>query len=251
MPGPIFSNAVITAGGRVKDAYAAAAGTRVKALARVRGESMLDRAIAALRGAGIVRIAVVGGDEVRAACADRVDRVIDEGPTGAENVRRALAAWPDDGEPLVYATSDLPYVTAPAVADFIARAPHASVSIALSEAQAFDSRFPRAPAAFGITLAGERVVNGGIFLLPGHGIARVAALATRFFDARKQPWKMATLVSPLAVVRLCLGRLSVAHLEAEGERMSGLPACAVRDCMPELAYDADDLDEYRYACANA
>ena len=61
--------AVVTAGGRVDGEYARLAGTTVKALAMVRGVSMLDRILDALRGAGATHIAVVGGAEVRAACA--------------------------------------------------------------------------------------------------------------------------------------------------------------------------------------
>src|SRR5690348_9646226 len=116
---------------------------------------MLDRIIAALRAAGASRIALVGGDEVRAAAQDKIERFIDESPSGSQNMLRALRAWPDDGEPLLYATSDLPYVTAAAVTDFIARMPAATLGIPLSEYADFTARFPGAPEA-GITLAGER-----------------------------------------------------------------------------------------------
>jgi CTP:molybdopterin cytidylyltransferase MocA len=243
--------AVITAGGRVDAAYARLAGTDVKALASVRGTTMLDRIIAALRGAGVTRIAVVGGSSVRKASAGRVERLIDESESGSENVLRALRAWPDDDDdPLLYATSDLPYVTAEAVADFATRARAGAIAIALAEHAAFTARFPDAP-PFGIELARERVVNGGIFSLPCGSRARVAELATQFFRARKAPWRMATLVSPIAVLRWSTGRLSIAQLEAEAERAVKLPAQAVRGCAPELAFDADTVAEYQYACETA
>ncbi|MBV8722740.1 MAG: NTP transferase domain-containing protein, partial [Candidatus Eremiobacteraeota bacterium] len=59
--------AVITAGGRITGEFAREAGTPIKALVRVRGVTMLDRIVDALRGAGAQRIAIVGGEEVRAA----------------------------------------------------------------------------------------------------------------------------------------------------------------------------------------
>ncbi len=241
--------AVITAGGRIGAPYADEAGTEVKALAFVRGATMLDRIIDSLRGAGVTRIAVVGGTDVRDACADRVERIVDESPSGAENVLRALRAWQEDGEPLLYATSDLPYVTADAIADFVRRVPDGAIAMAVSEHATFEARFPGAPPC-GIDLARERVVNGGIFSLPGGSRARVADLATRLFDARKAPWRMATLVSPVAMLRLAAGRLSVAHIEREAHRVVKHPAAAVRDCAPELAFDADTIAEYRYACEN-
>lgn len=243
--------AVVTAGGRVDASYASLAGTDIKALARVRGATMLDRIIDALRGAGVARIAVVGGASVREACVDRVERIVDESPSGTQNVLRALQAWPDDdGQPLLYATSDMPYVTAVAVADFVRRAPDGSIAMALSEHTDFVARFPDAP-PYGIDLARERVVNGGVFSLPCGSCAKVAELATRFFQARKASWRMATLVSPLAMLRLAAGRLSIAHIEREAQRVVGLPAAAVRGCAPELAFDADTVAEYHYACENS
>src|SRR5579863_6590788 len=126
---------------------------------------MLARMIGTLRSAGATRIAVIGGDEVRSACGADVDRFVDESVSGSENLLRALRAWPEDGEALLYATSDLPYVTAEAIAAFIVRVPSGALAVALAEFADFATRFPDPP-PFGITLARERVVNGGVFVLP-------------------------------------------------------------------------------------
>jgi GTP:adenosylcobinamide-phosphate guanylyltransferase len=244
-------NAVITAGGRIDGEYARAAGTEVKALAAVRGETMLARTIAALRGAGVKRIAVVGGEDVHLACEASVDLVIPEKARGSENIIAALRAWPEYREPLVYATSDMPYVAPAAVADFIARSPDGHFALSLCEFNAFVERFPEAPSGFGIKLAGERVVNGGLFVIPAGSGERLAGLAAQFFDARKEPWRMVKLINPMAALRFAFGRLSIAHLEVEASRIGGLPATAVRECAPELGFDADDAAEYEYANAHA
>jgi GTP:adenosylcobinamide-phosphate guanylyltransferase len=241
--------AVVTAGGRIDGEYARLAETTVKALALVRGVSMLDRILDALRGAGATRIAVVGGAEVRAACGERVERVVDEAATGEQNVALALHAW-DDEEPLLYATSDLPYVTAASVADFVRRVPLGAIGMPLAEHADFTSRFAGAPTA-GIVLAGERVVNGGVFVLPPGSRSHVARLAAAFFSARKAPWRMASLIGPIPLLRLALRRLSVAGIEREALRVVGVPCVAVPRCAPELAFDADTDAEYRYACENA
>jgi len=237
--------AVITAGGRITGDYAREAGTTVKALAKVRGVTMLDRIIDALRGAGAVRIAVVGGEEVRAACGDRVELVVDEARSGAQNLVRALRAWPEDGDALIYATSDMPYVDAATVGEFLSRVPAGHVALPLAEFRDFDARFPGAPPC-GITLAGECVVNGDVFYVPGGLAAKVEAIASRFFDARKNPWQMAGLVSPRILARFLFRRLGIGHIEAHARRALGVPAVAVRGCRPELAFDADTVDDYRY-----
>lgn len=241
--------AVITAGAYIDGEFAGAAGTRVKALAPVRGVTMLARIIESLRGIGVDRIAVVGGEEVRSACGPKVERFVDETPSGGENLLRALRAWPPDGEVLLYATSDLPYVTPDAIQSFATRVPVGTLAVAVSEFGDFDRRFPSAPPV-GITLAGERIVNGGVFSLPDGSAERIAAMATRFFDARKQPWRMAGLIGPLVLLRFALGRLSVRDLEATALRVLEMPARAIRNCAPELAFDVDTAAEYRYACAH-
>lgn len=240
--------AVVTAGGRIEGEFARVAGTAVKALALIRGAPMLARMIDALRAAGIGEIAVVGGEEVRAACAGSVDRFVDESPSGSENLLRALRAWPE-GERIIYATSDLPYVTSDAIRDFVERVGHGALAVSLADYAAFVARFPNAP-PFGIRLGGERVVNGGVFSIPQGATAKLAAIATRFFEARKQPWRMASLVGPGVLIRFLSGRLRVADLETMALHVLQVPAQALRGCAPELAFDVDTLDEYRYACTH-
>lgn len=240
--------AVITAGGRINGAFAELAGTQVKALARVRDITMLQRMIDALRAAGVNRLAVVGGEEVRAACGARVERFVDESLSGSENLARALSAWPEDDMPLIYATSDLPYVDPDGVCDFLSKVVPGTLAVPLADFRRFAARFPGAP-PFGITLARERVVNGGLFSIPPASSEKLAAIARRFFDARKRPWQMASFVGPVTLFRFLCGRLSIAGLETIATQVLGAPGSAVRNCAPELAFDVDEFVEYRYACA--
>jgi hypothetical protein len=183
---------------------------------------------------------------VRAACETRVERFVEQGDSGIENIRRALAAWPEDGEPLVYATSDMPYVTPAAVSDFIARVPDRTIAVSLTEHATFAQRFPGGP-EFGITLAGERVINGGCFVLAPGSAGVVVDYATKLFEARKAPWKMVGMIQPAALVKFLFRRLSISDVENVAKRLIGFDARGVRNCAPELAYDADTAGEYRYA----
>src|SRR5579862_6249139 len=124
-------NAVITAGGRVDGEFARTIGVSVKALAPFVHSTFLEIAVRAAREAGAERIAVVGGEEVARAALSDV-RVIPEAPSGAENLRLALRAW-DDRTPLLYMTSDMPFVTAQALKTFIAAAPGDALALPLTE----------------------------------------------------------------------------------------------------------------------
>ncbi len=241
--------AVITAGGPIEGEFAIAAGTALKALAVVRGRTMLARTIEALRAIGVGRIAVVGDDRVRDACGGEVERVVPDRGSGARNVLGALEAWPEDGEPLLYLTCDMPYVDAASLRDFTGRTPRDALAMALCDDMAFAARFPGAE-GFGITLGRERVVNGGAFHIPSGASARIRSFATQLFEARKAPWRMATIAGPLLLARFALGRLTVAQLEARARTLLDLPVFAIRDCKPELGFDVDTIGDYQYACAH-
>jgi GTP:adenosylcobinamide-phosphate guanylyltransferase len=237
--------AVVTAGGRVEGEFARLLGTPVKALAPFRGTTFLHLTIDALREAGVEHIAIVGGAEIRRACADRVERIIDESSGGAENLRRALYAW-DEHRSLLYLTSDMPFISGAALRTFIDRVPYGALSLPLTEWDDFMRAFPGAP-PYGVTLAGEKVVNGGAFLIPAGAQRRVERFATKFFEARKSIWRMARLTGPQLLLQFVFRRLGVAQLETQAQRLLGVPARAVRGAPPELAYDVDVLEEYRYA----
>jgi GTP:adenosylcobinamide-phosphate guanylyltransferase len=239
-------DAVITAGGRVGPPLADLIGTTVKALAVVDGMTMLERAIAAARDAGAQRIAVVCGEEARRTCANLVDATVDEAESGAENVRRALAVFDRD---ILYLTSDLPFIRASAVTDFLARVPRGAIAMPLANAGAYESRFPDAP-AHATVIGGERIANGSAFWIPTGAAAAITSAAQRFFDARKSLLRMARLLGPQLMFKHATRRLRIADIERRAARVFGFPTHAIRDCAPELCFDVDDLTDYRYACGN-
>ena len=242
--------AVITAGAPIDGEYARLAGTPLKALAPIGETTMLARTLEVLGAIGVDAIAVVGNAEIARACGDRAVRMINDAGTGSGNVRAALEAWPEDGEPLLYLTCDMPFIDAAALREYVERSPRGALTMPLAEHDAFVRRFPDAP-PFGITLAGERVVNGGAFLIPPGARARILTFAMRLFDARKAPWQMASIAGLPLLLRFACGRLSVAALEVRARMVLGVAVVAVRGCAPELGYDADTAQEYRYAREHA
>ena len=239
--------AVITAGGTVDGAFAAAIGTPVKALAPVGARTLLDIALDAVDDAGIEGVVLIGGAEVRAHVAARPKvRVVDASADGRVNVLRALDAWP--GERFVYLTSDLPFASAAGLRDFVARSEAYAVTMALAEVDAYAQRFPGAP-EHSVALRGERVANGNAFLIAPEAIEPVRALATRLFAARKNLLRLALLLGPSLCLRFTAKRLAIRDLEVDGRRRLGVPVGAIRGCDPGLCYDVDTVDEYAYACA--
>jgi len=236
--------AVITAGGRVEGPFAEAIGTGVKALARIGGRTLVDAAIDAARGAGAERIAIVGGDEIRAHCAARVDEIIGEDVEGRENLRRAICSATD--RPLLLMTSDMPFVEAAALRAFLDRAQGSDAALPLASESAYEAAYPDAPPHV-TAIGGERVANGNVvFFSPGIG-ERVLPTAQRLFDARKSLWRMAVLLGPALLMRFALRRLKIEDVERRAVAVLGVRARAVRDCSPALCFDIDTWEDYRYA----
>jgi len=240
--------AVITAGGLVDGDFAAAIGSRVKALAPFGSRTLLDVALDACAGAGIDGVAVIGGAEVRTHLAGREVRVMDAALDGRTNVLRALDAWP--GERFVYLTSDIPFASAAGLRDLIARSSDFALTMALAGVGAYEARFPGAP-EHSVVLGGERVANGNAFVIAPAAVEPVRAFATKLFDARKSLPRLALLLGPALCLRFVMKRLSIADLEAYGRRRLGVAVGALRDCDPGLCYDVDSLDDYRYACTHS
>src|SRR5579859_316577 len=85
-------DAILPAGGRITGAFTQETGTEIKALIRLGGQTLLSRAVQALRDMGRVRrIVVVGGAEV---CGETrscdVDGQVEEGVSGPDNILRGL-----------------------------------------------------------------------------------------------------------------------------------------------------------------
>lgn len=240
-------HAVITAGGRVNEAFAARLGTDVKALARLGEQTFLERAVEAAHSAGAQRVAVVGGTEVQAHIATFVDRCIDEAQSGAQNVHLALTAFGDG--PLLYLTSDLPFIDGAALRAFLERVPAGAIGMPLASEAQYARRFPNAPEHV-TEIGGERIANGSVFFIPPGAAPTIDTIAQKLFNARKDLFGMARLLGPALLLKFALRRLRIADIEAKAAALLGVPAIAVRDAPPELCFDVDTLEDYEYALAH-
>ncbi|GAC1422705.1 MAG: hypothetical protein NVSMB5_16310 [Candidatus Velthaea sp.] len=237
--------AVITAGGRVDPVFAQAIGTGVKALAPLGGGFLIDSSIAAARAIGVDGIAVVGGPEVRAHCAHQVDVFINAADDGVENIRRALHAFPQFDR-LVYLTSDIPFVDGAGLQDFVDRSRGLALTMALASGDMYDAAFPAAP-PHAVTLSGERIANGSVFVIDRSALESLESLAGRFFKARKSLVRLAALLGPVLCLRFALRQLDIGAIEGRARSMLGVDARAIREASPGLCYDIDTLADWAYA----
>ena len=239
------------AGGRVSGALAEESGVTIKALIPLRGETLLQREIRALRDTGrIGRIAVIGPPEVEDAAANGADIVLPEGNDGPENIFRGLEwlqAQENAAHRVLVVTTDLPFLTAEALTQFIEMCPpELDICVPVVERGEYEAVYPDSPGVWMRLQDGEWAI-GCAFLLNAPALQKSRPHLEQAFAARKSPVGMARLLGPAFILRFLFKRLTVAHILERCQRVLGCTGAPIRGCAPELAYDIDEVPEYRYA----
>ena len=247
-------DAILPAAGRIAGDFAAEAGTGVKALISLGGQTVLARTIAALRATGRVgRIVVIGPEEVTAHPAARAaDAALPEGGTsGPANILRGLA-WLRDAsgqhaDRVLIVTTDLPFITPAAITRFLDACPaDLDIRIPLLRRQEFEVRFPDFPLEY-VRLRDGEWAMGCAFLVNPEAIIAHRARIEQIFALRKSQLGMMRLLGPLFIVRFLLKRLTIKDIEQRCLDILGCTGGAIHGCPPELAFDIDLPKEYRYA----
>jgi len=243
-------NVAIAAGGRLGGTFAAETGTEIKALAPIGAGTILERTIAAAAGIGARRIVVLGDEAVAAHCDRRVERVLADTGDGAVNMLACLRAFQGDAarSATLLLAADLPFLDAAALRGYLDAIPPRSVALGVCTGAEYERDFPGAPRN-GVLLGGERIINAGALVVPAEALEAVAQEAAGFFNARKAPWRMAMRAGIGILVAHAFGRLTIERIERRASRVLGAKVTAVRHCPPELCFDVDSVEEYRYARA--
>ncbi|HZO87279.1 MAG TPA: nucleotidyltransferase family protein [Chthonomonadaceae bacterium] len=246
---------VLPAGGRISGEFARIAGTEIKALIHLGGQTLLQRAIEVFRATGRVeRIVVVGPEAALAeARAAGVEGAILEGVSGPENFLRGLQ-WLQEqngghAPRALLSTTDLPFLTPEAINAYLdACPPQADVAVPVITRQAFEARFPGTQNIF-VPLREGAITIGCVFLINPETLLNNRPHIERIFQARKSQWQMARLVGWRTVARFATRQLTIRAIEERCGQILGCTGVGVRDCAPELGFDIDLPQEYEYARA--
>lgn len=236
---------VVLAGGQNSPAMAAAAGTQNRALTKLGARTMLEYVVSALSDApGIGKIYVVGDVPSSGAYTQ-----VAAGETLLENLMAGLdAAGGADGERVLVSTSDIPFVTAEALEDFVGRAAASGADLCCSYVPLAlcRERFPEMKRTAIKTADGEFTLGNVMLVNPRLLRTNHAAIA-RAYAARKSPAKVAGLLGAGLLLRLIAAQLflprllTVAALEQAVGKLLGPSARAAGLCspFPEIGTDID------------
>lgn len=241
-------NAFITAGGRIDGEFARRAGTDIKALIKLGGTSLVQRAIEAMRGSGhIEKIALIAPREMREMPdVQGADYFIPASRDGVENILLGLRQFQKD-KYVILSSSDLPFVTVHSVKNFIARCPaNAAVCYPVFLREEIDPDLrPGVPSY--VKLRDGHFTGGSIFRLEtGLMVQRITQVGESF-HARKSAFDMARLLGWKILLKFLLGICSLDDILKRGEEILGGKCAAVRGCDPAITLDIDDERSYDFA----
>ncbi|EIZ79155.1 hypothetical protein WSK_2342 [Novosphingobium sp. Rr 2-17] len=234
---------LILAGSRAgaPDPFAMAEGVSHKALIEIHGQPMLGRVVAALREAGIARIAVSANDPAVMALAQTLGCEVL--PTGAGPSASVAIALETLGAPMLVTTADHALLRPEWVRDFLRDTPDTSdVAILLARRDAIEAALPGSRRTY-LRFADGQWSGCNLFLLATTQAG--AAIETwKMVEAdRKRPWRIAARLGLSMLAHYALGRLTLAEAIARLGRKIGISASLVAARDGLAAVDVDKVQD--------
>jgi GTP:adenosylcobinamide-phosphate guanylyltransferase len=243
MPSALIPSAVILAGSRPgrPDPVALAEGVAHKALANVGGEPILARVIAAVRAAGITRIAVAANDPAVVALAERLGAEVL--PPAAGPSASVASAFARLGAPMLVTTADHALLRPEWITDFLADVPaDADVALLLARRQAVEAALPGSRRTW-LKFADGHWSGCNLFLLKTSAAAAAIATWEAVERDRKRPWRIAARLGFGTLVSYALGRLGLADAVTRLGSRIGIAARAVAAHDGLAAVDVDKPED--------
>lgn len=245
--------AIVAAGGTISGEYARVADCGIRTLARV-GEqqlsviSVVTRALA--NSAHITDVIVAGPPEIKPLLGDGIKYIPDYGSGPANFFRTTRDHCTSDR--ILLCVSDLPFITESDIDKFIQNA-GASTDIVLGTVNKSDylNAFPGSPQSTFTTVAGlGEVTMATIYLVNRAQLLKNEELITQLIHSRKSQLKTAILLGPALVWQWITGTLNIEKLIVCAEDLLHCTVSVVPNLSPNLAYDIDSIEDWKYANSN-
>jgi GTP:adenosylcobinamide-phosphate guanylyltransferase len=239
-------DAVVLAGGADRGEILAATGVAYRPLLEVGGRPIVQRVLAALRGAvSVGDVILVAPQPVHDAAGDEaVDRRVIASDSFIENVVNGVEQASPHADSVLIVTGDLPFLTPAAVNDLCeqAAAARAEAAYSIIPKESCERAFAGGKRTYAKLREGVFTGGNGVVLARDF-VSRRRELIEHLFAARKSPLKLASMFGLGFIFGLLTGRLSLPQLEARaGELIHGRVA-AIISAYPELGFDVDKLSD--------
>jgi len=243
-------DAVVLAGGVDRGEIAAETGIIHRPLLEVGGAPMIQRTLAALRGASSVgEVALVAPEPVQLAVSeDAVDIRVPAGDAFVDNIDRGIQAHAGGTDALLLLSADIPLITSAAINDLAqqALAARADVAYPIIPRESCEREFPGARRTY-VTLKDGVYTGGNAVVVKRDFLQLRRELIENLFAARKNPLKLAAMFGLGLIFALVTRRLSLSRAEARVSQIVGGKVAAIISTYPELGFDVDKLEDLNLA----
>lgn len=215
-----------------------------KALLDINGRTMLERVVDALENARYVdEIVVVGlGSDLGM----RFPRPVHHLPDQGSLVGNAIAGiqWlmqhKPDTDRVLLCSADIPAITGELIDKFIemCRPFDKAVYYTFITQEVMEARFPTSKRTY-VKLTDASIAGGDVVLAQADLAESHHELWVALSNARKHAWQIARIVGLRLMIKLLLRRLSIADIEATGQRIIGRPIKVILCPYAELGMDVD------------
>lgn len=240
--------AVVLAGGQTSQEIQNQFGITNRALFRYQDRTLLQIVVAALRGHQTDSpICVIGNLDPPENCLSLPDA-----GSFTKNLMQGVRAF--SSEPyLLVVTSDLPFLSASSVSEFYQVASNlkdADIIYPVVPVQLCKTRYPKLRRT-SVGLKEGEVTGGNIILAKPAFLLAQEKRITQLFNIRKSPLRLAHSLGIGVLARLIFSkplptmRFSLAELETIASRLVGGTARTVLCDLPEIATDADKLEDFQ------
>lgn len=246
---PLRIPAIVLAGGKAKPDMIAASGQENRALVSLRGQTMLDHVIDALKGAECISSIVVTGNVPDSS---RYRVVPDQGGF-VENIFTGLEQI-EDAHRVLICTSDIPFITAEVVEDFCVNgnALQADMVYPIVLVETCLQKYPGMRRT-ALSLKEGRYTGGNMMLVNPDFMQAQRERIALAYAARKSPLRLALMLGLGTAIRVTLAMtilpriLTIPSLEASACRLVGGTARAYISPYPEIATDIDRAEDLQVA----
>jgi CTP:molybdopterin cytidylyltransferase MocA len=243
--------AIVPAGGTIDGRFQELAGTTLRCLAPMGGDTVLQIVVSALKRTEFAAPIVAAVPDGTPVDVTGVDSWTASADLGTQSIRNCLALV-EDAERILICTSDLPFITAQAITEFVNRAsPESDICIGLVTSRDYNAAFPGSPASIFLPLREcGPVTIGCLFLLKLDAVKRIDPWLDKLFSARKSLFQSASLLGPKVVFQLISKQLSIRSLRERARQLAGIDIDVLIGVSPVLAFDIDTPEDYEYAKAH-
>ena len=250
--------AVILAGGTAGESLTGATGEPVKGLVTFDGKPSVAYALDACRDAGIGKVALVAGEEIRKriGALSGLERYAEPGSNNIQSARNGMAEIESD-LPLLILPSDSPLISGDHLRGFIhsvsgrlgAMPPDRWFAAGIALKEEVEKRLPGAEYKY-VRLKEGRFAAGGLYAASRQGVEAALKQLETASRNRKSQLKLALQVGVLNLCRYCLGLISLTDAERLAGRLLGGEAIIISDSHPFTTMDFDTPEDWSYLVEN-